>query len=397
MISVSRLLCGMVTEGDSLRYFRNTTPEPTSETPVLHRPIVVWNSTRRCNLHCVHCYAGSKDQTYEGELTYEEGRKFIQGLADFKVPVLLFSGGEPMLRDRVFDLASYARSLGLRVVLSTNGTLITPEVAQKIKEIGFAEAGISLDGIGERNDRFRGQTGAFDAALRAVRNCLSIGQKVSVRFTITRRNYMDIPQIFDLAEREEVPRLCFYHLAYVGRGDHLQGDDLDPEETRKVVDYIFDRTVDMHRRGFKKEVLTVDNHADGAYLYLRVKRDDPQRAQAALDLLRQNGGNNSGIRIGAVDNLGNVHADQFWWHYSFGNVKERSFGDIWQDTSDPVMRGLKDRRGMLKGRCARCQFVDICGGNLRVRAESVHGDIWAEDPACYLTDEEIGLVSRTLS
>jgi len=348
-------------------------------------------------LHCVHCYAGSKDQTYEGELTYEEGRKFIQGLADFKVPVLLFSGGEPMLRDRVFDLASYARSLGLRVVLSTNGTLITPEVAQKIKEIGFAEAGISIDGIGERNDRFRGQTGAFDAALRAVRNCLSIGQKVSVRFTITRRNYMDIPQIFDLAEREEVPRLCFYHLAYVGRGDHLQGDDLDPEETRKVVDYIFDRTVDMHRRGFKKEVLTVDNHADGAYLYLRVKRDDPQRAQAALDLLRQNGGNNSGIRIGAVDNLGNVHADQFWWHYSFGNVKERSFGDIWQDTSDPVMRGLKDRRGMLKGRCARCQFVDICGGNLRVRAESVHGDIWAEDPACYLTDDEIGLVSRTLS
>ncbi|MBI2857702.1 MAG: radical SAM protein [Chloroflexi bacterium] len=390
MISVSRLLCGMVTEGDSLRYFRD--PEHAGANQV-HRPIVVWNSTRRCNLHCVHCYAGSKDQQYQGELSFEEGKRFIDGLAEFKVPVLLFSGGEPLMRERVFDLARYAKSLGLRIVLSTNGTLISPDVAKEIKQIGFAEAGISLDGIGERNDRFRGQPGAFEGALGAIRNCLSIGQKVSVRFTITGRNYMDIPQIFDLAEKEGVPRLCFYHLAYVGRGDKMQGDDLGPAETRKVVDYIFDRTVDMHARGYNKEVLTVDNHADGAYLYMRLMKDDPGRAPAVLDLLRRNGGNNSGIRIGAVDNLGNVHADQFWWHYSFGNVKERKFGDIWQDLSDPVMRGLKDRKGMLKGRCARCRFIDICGGNLRVRAESVHNDIWADDPACYLTDEEIGLAA----
>lgn len=391
MISVSRLLCGMVTEGDSLRYFKKANETPAAA--AAHRPIVVWNSTRRCNLHCVHCYAGSKDQSYDGELTFDEGKEFIRGLADFKAPVLLFSGGEPLLRDRVFDLAEYAKSLGLRIVLSTNGTLITPDVARRIKDTGFAEAGISLDGIGERNDKFRGHPGAFDATLQALRNCISIKQKVSVRFTITNRNYMDIPQIFDLAEREGVPRLCFYHLAYVGRGDKMQGDDLPPKETRKVIDYIFDRTVEMHKRGYKAEVLTVDNHTDGAYLYMRLKKEDPERAADVLDLLRQNGGNNSGIRIGAVDNLGNVHADQFWWHYSFGNVRERSFGDIWQDTSDPVMKGLKNRRGIVKGRCARCQFFDICGGNLRVRAESVFGDIWAEDPACYLTDEEIGITS----
>lgn len=388
MISVSKLLCGMAAEGDSLRYDRIGVQKSATEA----RPIVVWNSTRRCNLHCVHCYAGSKDQEYGGELTHEEAKSFIVDLADFGVPVLLFSGGEPLMRRDMFELASYARSLGLRTVVSTNGTLITPEVAQKIKDTGFAEAGISLDGVGARNDLFRGQTGAFEAALAAVRKCISIGQKVSVRFTITRRNYQDIPAIFDLVEQENVPRLCLYHLAYVGRGDLIQGDDLTREETRSVVDYIFDRTVDMHRRGLQKEVLTVDNHTDGVYLYLRVKREHPEKAAKVLDLLGRNGGNNSGIRIAGVDNLGNVHADQFWWHYSFGNVRQRRFGDIWLDTSDPLMRGLKDRRNLLKGRCSRCRFLAICGGNLRVRAEAVYGDVWAEDPACYLTDEEIGLV-----
>jgi radical SAM protein with 4Fe4S-binding SPASM domain len=296
------------------------------------------------------------------------------------------------MREDLFELASFARGLGLRIVVSTNGTLITPEVARRIKDTGFAEAGISLDGIGSRNDRFRGQEGAFQSALGAIRSCIAVGEKVSVRFTITRRNYMDVPAIFDLVERENVPRVCFYHLAYAGRGSRIQGDDLEAEETRAVVDYIFDRTIDMHRRGLRKEVLTVDNHADAVYLYQRVQRDQPERAHEVLKLLRLNKGNNSGVRIGAVDNLGNVHADQFWWHHSFGNVRQRKFGDIWLDTSDPIMRGLKNRWGLLKGRCGRCRYLDICGGNLRVRAEAVYGDVWAPDPACYLTDEEIGLV-----
>ena len=300
------------------------------------------------------------------------------------------------MREGIFDLASFARELGLRIVISTNGTLITPQMARRIKETGFAEAGISLDGIGSRNDQFRGQEGAYEAALQAIRNCIEVGQKASVRFTITRRNYMDVPRVFDLTEQENVPRVCFYHLAYAGRGNNIQQDDLVPEETRAVMDCIFDRTLDLHRRGVKKEILTVDNHADAVYLYQRVKRDYPERAPEVLDLLRRNGGNNSGVRIGAVDNLGNVHADQFWWHYSFGNVRERKFGDIWLDTSDPVMRGLKNRRHLLGGRCSRCQSVDVCSGNLRVRAEAVYGDIWAQDPACYLTDEEVGLVPEPM-
>jgi heme d1 biosynthesis radical SAM protein NirJ len=385
MISVSKLLCGLAAPGDELRY------HPHNSKGNDHRPIVVWNCTRRCNLHCIHCYADSRDIAYPDELSTYEAKSFINDLSEFGVPVLLFSGGEPLLREDIFELAEFATNLGMKVALSTNGTLITTNVAKKLNEIGFSEVGISLDGIGTNNDRFRGSKGAYEAALQGIRNCVALGQRVSLRFTITHSNYQDIPAIFELAEREKIDRLCFYHLAYVGRGDTTQVEDVTHEETRTVVDLIFEKTLDLHRRGLNKEVLTVDNHADGVYLYARVKHEQPERAAEVLELLRRNGGNNSGVRIGAVDNLGNVHADQFWWHYSFGNVRQRKFGDIWLDTSDPLMRGLKNRKALLKGRCARCQYLDLCGGNLRVRAEAVYGDIWAEDPACYLTDEEIGL------
>ena len=394
MISISRLLCDAAGPGDALRYGSQaqTSPEALYQVADKPRPIVVWNCTRRCNLRCVHCYSSAGNVDSPEVLNTEEGKALIRDLADFGVPVVLFSGGEPLLREDIFDLADFAREQGTRTVLSTNGTLITKEVAERIRNVGFAEAGISLDGIGEKNDRFRGKNGAYEAALNGIRNCVALGQRVSLRFTITRSNYSEIPAIFDVVERESVERVCFYHLAYVGRASDLSKDDLSHSETRAVIDLICERTTDLYQRGLPKEVLTVDNHADGICLYLKLKKDDPARAEKALALLRANGGNNSGIRIGAVDDVGNVHADQFWQHYSFGNVRQRKFGDIWMDTSDSLMRGLKDRKGLLKGRCARCQYLDLCNGNLRVRAEAVYGDVWAEDPACYLTDREIGLV-----
>ena len=324
-------------------------------------------------------------------MSNEEGKVFIRDLAAFGVPVLLFSGGEPLMREDLFELAAYAVDQGLRPVLSTNGTLITEEVAGKIKAIGFGEVGISLDGIGEKNDLFRGKDGAYEAALQGIRRCIDVGQKVSLRFTITRSNYKEIPKIFDLVEQEGIPRVCFYHLAYTGRAEDMIKEDLDHTDARAVVDLICERTLDLYKRGYEKEVLTVGNHADGIYLYRKLKGQEPQQADRVLGLLRENGGNNSGIRIGAVDNLGNVHADQFWWDYSFGNVRQHKFGDIWMDTSEPMMRGLKDRKALLKGRCSKCNYLDLCNGNLRVRAQAVFGDVWAEDPACYLTDEEIGL------
>lgn len=391
MISISRLLCDVVEPGDVLRYGVETanrleTAHPKGDAP---RPIVVWNCTRQCNLHCLHCYSNAVSHSSSGAMNTQEGKAFIRDLADFGVPVLLFSGGEPLLRDDIFELADFAREQGIAPVLSTNGTLITEKVAQKIHSVGFREVGISLDGIGEDNDRFRGKKGAYQAALSGIRKCISLGQRVSLRLTITRFNYRQIPAIFKLVEQENVDRVCFYHLVYAGRADSLREDDLSHTETRAVVDTICEHTLDLHRRRLSKEVLTVANHADGVYLYLKLKGSE--RADKVLALLKMNGGNNSGIKIGAVDDLGNVHPDQFWWHYSLGNVRRRKFGDIWTDTSEPLMRRLKNRKRLLKGRCAQCHHLDLCNGNLRVRAEAVFGDVWAEDPACYLTNQEIGL------
>ncbi|MBM2826455.1 MAG: putative heme d1 biosynthesis radical protein NirJ1, partial [Dehalococcoidia bacterium] len=316
-------------------------------------------------------------------------------LAEFGVPVLLLSGGEPLTRGDIFELAEYAHTLGIRTTLSTNGTLITPDVAQRIKEVGFGYVGISIDGIGEHNDKFRGKRGAYAEAMEGIRNCRAIGQRVGLRMTLTRRNLEDMPAIFDLIEQENIDRACFYHLAYTGRGRRITQFELSHEETRASVVYIFNRTLDFHRRGLEKEILTVDNHVDGPLLYLKVKEEQgPERAQEVWDLLMRNGGNNSGVAIGHIDNLGNVHPDQFTWSVELGNVLEQPFSKIWQDTSNPMVAGLKNRSALLPQRCQECRFLEMCNGNFRARALFATGDFWGMDPACYLTDEEIKVPAR---
>ncbi len=349
----------------------------------------MWNCTRRCNLNCIHCYSRSSDRPYQDELTTIEARSFIADVADFDVPVLLFSGGEPLMRRDIFELALLAKEVGIRTVLSTNGTLITSEEAKKIRAAGFSYVGISLDGIGETNDRFRGRIGAFNTALQGIKNCRAEGIRAGLRFTVTKHNQGCIPAIFDLVEMEGIPRLCFYHLVYVGRGSEMIRDDLTHKETREFMDYTIRRAEEFMGKGFDTEILTVDNHADAAYIYLELNRRDGHCAGEALQLLKLNGGNSSGVGIGCVDFNGFVHADQFWQTHPFGNIRHRRFSEIWTDASNPSLRALRNRHGFLKGRCAKCHFLDICNGNLRVRAEAFYGDMWAPDPACYLTDEEI--------
>jgi 12,18-didecarboxysiroheme deacetylase len=395
MIGISKLYCGTVEPSDALRYGRHSSKLPSHllQFSKDKRPVVVWNATRRCNLKCVHCYAHAKDQAFADELTTDEGRALLDDLADFGVPVILFSGGEPLVRQDLPELAEYAVKKGMRAVISTNGTLITNKMAHTLKDIGLSYVGISLDGMQEINDRFRGVKGAFNSALRGIENCQAAGIKVGLRFTVNKFNVNEIPAIFDLLEEKEIPRVCFYHLVYAGRGSKLVEDDLTHEETRKAVDLIIERTRLLHEKGKPKEVLTVDNHADGPYLYLKLLKEDPERAAEVLELLKMNEGNNSGRGIGCVSWDGQVHADQFWRHYSFGNVRQRPFSEIWTDTSNPLMGQLKDKKQHVKGRCASCRWLDICGGNFRVRAEAIHEDVWAPDPACYLTDEEIADVA----
>jgi radical SAM protein with 4Fe4S-binding SPASM domain len=352
--------------------------------------VVVWTTTRRCNLACLHRYAAAADRPFKGELTTDEARAFISDLGAFGAPVLLLSGGEPLVRPDLFELAAFAHAQGIRTTLSTNGTRITPEVARRIKDTGFGYVGISLDGIGARHDYFRGQDGAFDAALAGIRNCVAVGQRVGLRLTLTRHTVQDLDPIFALIEREQVDRACFYHLVPSGRGRQIANDQLAPAEARAAVERIFDRARDFHARGLRKEILTVDNHADGALLYLNVLRQDgPERAAEVLALLRRNGGNGSGARLAHVDNLGNVHPDQFWWRQHLGNVRQRPFSAIWSDAANPMLNALRDRGPLLGGRCGRCRFLDVCNGNFRARAEALTGDLWAEDPGCYLSDAEI--------
>jgi radical SAM protein with 4Fe4S-binding SPASM domain len=389
LISVSRLLCGTVSPGDALRYREPGTDNDPAAAGI-PAPVVVWNCTGRCNLRCIHCYAGAGDRGTNGQMDTAAGRQFISDLAEFRVPVILFSGGEPLLRKDIFELAGFASAKGIRVALSTNGTLIDAGTADIIQQTGFAEVGISLDGTSATNDRFRGKEGAYREALQGIRHCTVRGIRVSLRLTITAHNFGEIPAIFDLVEAEDINRVCFYHLAYSGRGDALRDHDVTHSQSRSAMDIICERTLDMYGRGLPKEVLTVGNHADGVYLYLKTLAADPALAGRILNSLKLNGGNNSGLRIGAVDFKGDVHPDQFWQNQTLGNVTQRKFGDIWSDTSQPLLQGLRNRKKLLKGRCSRCKFLDICNGNLRVRAEAVYGDTWAEDPACYLSEQETG-------
>jgi 12,18-didecarboxysiroheme deacetylase len=391
MIGISKLYCGAVEPSDVLRYGREAEKLPSHllQFSKDKRPVVVWNVTQRCNLKCVHCYSNSNNILYGDELTTKEGKRLLSDLSLFGAPVILFSGGEPLMREDLTELAQFAVDLGMRAVISTNGTLLTKKQVDIFKRIGLSYVGVSLDGMKEIHDRFRGVAGAFDMTMKGIRICQDAGIKLGIRFTLNRKNVSDIPSIFDLIEKENIPRACFYHLVYSGRGSKLIDEDLSHGETRKTVDLIMDRTRDFFDRGKPKEILTVDNHADGPYVYLRLQNENQERAAEVMTLLLMNEGNNSGTGIGCISWNGDVHADQFWRNISFGNVRIRPFSEIWTDTSNKLMRQLKDKKKFVKGRCATCRWLNICGGNFRARAEAVSGEIWAPDPACYLTEEEI--------
>ncbi len=398
MIDISALYCGLQTPGTPHRYGRKITDiDPpahqrmaVARSAAERRPIVVWNLTRTCNLRCAHCYTNSEAVRYPDELTTGQCKAVLEDLATFGVPAVLFSGGEPLMRPDLFDLAAYARSLGVHVVLSTNGTMIDRPTAERLKQLQFAYIGISLDSADPQvHDAFRGAAGAFDRTMTGFRHCVDVGQKVGLRLTLTRQTCNDLDEIFAFIERERIDRACFYHLCPAGRGGELAA--LEPEESRRAVDTIIEHTRRLNASGRAVEILTVDNHCDGPYLYRKMLAQGHERTEQVRRMLEWNGGArySSGVGIGNIDFIGNVHADQFSMHRAFGNVTERRFSDLWQDESDAILAGLKDRLALLKGRCGSCRYRRMCGGGLRARAEAVTGDPWAPDPACYLTDDEI--------
>jgi heme d1 biosynthesis radical SAM protein NirJ len=368
---------------------------PPERTP--RAPVVIWNLLRRCNLTCKHCYALSADHDYPGELRLDEIAAVMDDLAAFGVPALILSGGEPLLRPDLFEIAALAKARRFYVGLSTNGTLIDAALAERIAAQRFDYVGISLDGLRETHDRFRRKAGAFDASLGAVRLLRERGVKVGLRYTMTAMNAADLPQLLGLVRDEEVEKFYFSHLNYAGRGNINRGRDAHFDATRAALDLLIATAWQAANDGTPLEIVTGNNDADAVYLLRWAERTLPRWAPALRARLEAWGGNASGLHVANIDNLGHVHPDTMWWHHDLGSVRERPFSAIWADTSDALMAGLKRRPRPVGGRCGRCAHLAICGGNTRVRAQQVTGDPWAEDPGCYLDDAEIGVVADDAS
>ncbi|HQZ28990.1 MAG: radical SAM protein [Verrucomicrobiales bacterium] len=397
MINLTKLWTGAAQPADGLRYGSGTSAQGSADS---RKPITVWNITRTCNLRCVHCYSDSNAERYLGELTWDQMETVVADLGSYKVPSLLLSGGEPMIHPRFFDLVDTASQAGLKLTISTNGTLITEEKAALLKAANVAYVGISLDGIGKIHDEFRRKEGAFDAAVRGFKNCHAVDQKTGLRLTLTRHNVENIDRILDFIEEKEIQRVCFYHLVPAGRGSELQV--LSAHEARKAIDTLIARVEVWHRQGIDRELLTVTQPADGAYLLLRMEREQHPNLAEARRLLEWNGGgaHSSGRGIANIDTQGNVHPDQFWQGVTLGNVKQMPFSEIWEGAnpeSAPMLAAIRsigklstaERQARLSGPCADCRWFDICGGGFRTRAAFANkGDLWGSDPGCYLHEEE---------
>lgn len=368
-------------------------PTPLGQKRTPPGPVVIWNLTRRCNLTCKHCYALAVDKAFPGELSTDDCFDVLEDLRAAKVPALILSGGEPMVRNDLFKISARAKELGLYVALSTNGTLIDAENVKDIAAADYGYVGISIDGTRDTHDAFRRKVGAFDASMKGVRLCVAEGLKVGLRFTMTQDNAHDLPDVLGLMDSEGVDRFYFSHLNYAGRGNHNRKTDAFFKLTRDAVTLLFDRCLADLQAGRDIEYVTGNNDADAVWFLKWVEGRFPDRLDDIRARLEQWGGNASGLYVANIDNIGNVHPDTMWWHKSIGNVRERAFDGIWGDISDPLMAGLKQQPRAVKGRCGACAYLNVCGGNTRVRAEQITGDPWEEDPACYLDDDEIGVTT----
>lgn len=358
------------------------------------KPVIIWNLTRRCNLRCRHCYTVSANVDFPGELTHEQAMETLEDIGRFKVPALILSGGEPLDRKDLFEIAGRARQLVRMLALSTNGTKVHGEDADRVADVGFDYVGISIDGIGATNDWFRGVEGAYRDAVKGVRECKARGIKVGLRFTITEGNHTHLPDLLKLCDDEGVDKFYLSHLVYAGRGDKHRGEDAVHERSRKAMDLLIERAWAGVNGSRPLDIVTGNNDADAVYFLNWVRREfGDDTADHVRTHLVAWGGNSSGLGVANIDTQGNVHPDTYWSDYTIGSVKDAPFSELWTG-NDPMLAQLRTRPRPLKGRCGSCAFKDVCGGNTRIRALQLTGDPWAEDPACYLSDQEIGLEDR---
>ncbi|KGJ88070.1 heme d1 biosynthesis radical SAM protein NirJ [Thalassotalea sp. ND16A] len=370
---------------------------PVNKAAKMPGPVVIWNLIRRCNLQCQHCYSTSLDIDFKDELNTEQIKATIDDLKVAQVPVLILSGGEPLLRPDIYEITAYAKAKGFYVALSTNGTLINEDNIEQIKAADYQYVGISIDGLEEFHDKFRRQQGSFKTSMHALKLCKDAGIKVGMRLCLTRENYKDLPAILDLMEEHRIDKFYLSHLNYSGRGKRSAENDAMFAMTKGAMEQLFERAWSHLEQGIDSDFVTGNNDADGPFLlqWAEHKFGDkyPQRVANLKQRLINWGGNASGVNVANIDNTGVIHPDTYWWNHPLGNVKTEKFSDVWKNTQDPLMLGFRQSPRPVTGRCARCEYLNICGGNTRTRAFAQSGDVWAEDPGCYLTDEEIGVAA----
>lgn len=374
-----------------LRALAGQCPAPRTSPPGSVRPpVVIWNLLRRCNLTCKHCYATSADSVFRDELDTVAALKVIDDLHDAGVRVLILSGGEPLLREDLFQLSRHARDRGLFLALSTNGTLITADNIERIGAAQFDYVGISIDGLEATHDEFRQLKGSFARSMAAIRLCREQGIRVGLRTTLTRQNHPQLPQLLGLMREYDVQKFYLSHLNYSGRGKRSRTLDAHQQMSREAMGLIFEQAWDDIEQGRDSDFVSGNNDADAILLLQWVARRLPRHADALEQMLRAWGGNASGCGIANIDNTGEVHPDTYWWQHSVGNVRRTPFRTLWYERPDPLLLKLREHPRTVGGRCGHCRWLAICNGNTRTRAWA-EGDLWGQDPGCHLLDEEIGL------
>ncbi|OUJ19454.1 Radical SAM superfamily enzyme [Methanonatronarchaeum thermophilum] len=359
------------------------------------RPVVMWNITRECNLDCKHCYLDAKEP-HPNELTLKEGKQLIDELAEMEIPMLIFTGGEPLASDKFFDYANYAKQKGVRTVISTNGTLITEKKAQKLKEAGIRYAGVSLDGAKPKtHDNFRGIEGSFQKALNGIKNAKKTGIRTGIRLTLNQKNWNEVPELLDLALKHNVDRFCIYHLVPTGRGQKITNMDITLEQRKQVLDYLYEKAIELRNKEI--EILTTDSPMDGVYILERMKQEgiDKERINEIKELLELSGGCSIGAKVANIDHLGNINPCHFAPHKKIGNIRNKKFSQIWNENPNKTLCNLRQKENKLQGKCGECDYKTLCGG-CRQKAWHQKGNFYAEDPEC-LYNPETGELKKTIT
>ena len=350
--------------------------------------LVVWDFTHNCNLSCKHCYSNS-GATRETELTTEEALEVVDQLADAGVIALAFSGGEPLSRKDFFEVASHAAKRGLYVSVATNGTLLTKENVQKLKQAKINYVEVSIDGAtAETHDSFRGVPSAFDKAVAGLKKCVEEDLCVCIATTATKSNIDEMPEILDLAEEIGAARFTYFNFIPTGRGKEHYDQDLSPEEREKLMLYLLDRM----SKGYKVTILTTAPQLARVALQCQGPGDMATMSMAHMQTVKVSkkavpladfiGGCGAGRLYCSLSPQGDVHPCVFL-PINVGNLKKEKFGEVWLNSK--LFNALRNRDN-LKGACGKCDYKYICGG-CRARANAYKKDIMASDVGCILAKE----------